>query len=265
MIEPWQVMWGLAVLIFFACKWLTWHDAGAPLSWRGFGYLLAWPGLDARTFMDPGEVADRPLRREWAFAASNSCLGLIIFYGVARTIPIDRSYLAGWAGMIGIVFILHFGSFHLMSCAWRAGGVVAEPLMNWPILATGLGDFWGKRWNTAFRDLTHRFLFRPLLRRGGSRRVASAILASFLFSGLVHDVVISLPAGGGYGGPTLFFLLQAAGLLMEPRLRRRGLLSGWRGRLYAAAFLAPPAVLLFHGPFVRNVIVPFMRAAGAIG
>jgi hypothetical protein len=94
--------------------------------------------------------------------------------------------------------------------------------------------------------------------------VAVAILASFLFSGLVHDVVISLPAGGGYGGPTLFFLLQAAGLLLEPRLRRRGLVSGWRGRLFAAAFLVPPAVLLFHGPFVRNVIVPFMRAAGAI-
>jgi hypothetical protein len=265
MIEPWQVMWGLAALIFFASKWVTWHDAGAPLSRRGFGYLLAWPGLDARTFMDSGQIADHPSWGEWAFAASMSCLGLLIFYGVARIIPIDRPYPVGWAGMIGIVFILHFGIFHLLSCAWRAGGVVAEPLMNWPILSTGLGDFWGKRWNTAFRNLTHRFLFRPLLRRLGSRRMAVAILASFLFSGLVHDVVISLPAGGGYGGPTLFFLLQSAGLLMEPRLRRRGLVSGWRGRLYAAAFLVPPAVLLFHGPFVRNVIVPFMRVAGAIG
>ncbi len=136
-------------------------------------YLLAWPGLDARTFMDPGQVADRPSWREWAFAASKSCLGLIIFYGVARTIPIDRPYSVGWAGMVGLVFILHFGVFHLLSCAWRAGGVVAEPLMNWPILATGLGDFWGRRWNIAFRSLTHRFLFRPVLRRVGTRRGGS--------------------------------------------------------------------------------------------
>ena len=265
MLEPWKVMWGLAVLIFFACKWLTWHDAGAPLSWRGFGYLLAWPGLDARTFMDPGQVADRPSWREWAFAASKSCLGLLIFYGLARTIPIDLPYLVGWVGMIGIVLALHFGLFHLLSCGWRAGGVVAEPLMNWPIAATGLGDFWGRRWNTAFRNLTHRFLFRPLLKRMGSRNVAVAILTSFLFSGLVHDAVISAPAGGGYGGPTLFFVLQGTGLLLESRLRRKGLVSGWGVRLYAAAFLVPPAVILFHGPFVRNVIVPFMRAAGAIG
>lgn len=71
--------------------------------------------------------------------------------------------------MAGLIFVLHFGSFHLLSCAWRAAGVDARPLMHWPVAATSLADFWGRRWNTAFRDLTHRFLFRPLTRRLGPR------------------------------------------------------------------------------------------------
>ena len=126
-----------------------------------------------------------------------------------------------------------------------------------------LGEFWGRRWNTAFRDLTHRFLFRPLNSRLGPR---GAILAGFVFSGLVHDVVISVPAGGGYGGPTLFFGAQAFAMFAERSRAGRavGLGSGWRGWLFAFLILILPVYLLFHPPFVRNIIVPFMQAFGAL-
>ena len=83
--------------------------------------------------------------------------------------------------------------------------------MNWPLASVSLGEFWGARWNTAFRDLTYRFLFRPLARRLGPR----GALSGFLISGLVHDLVISIPAGGDYGGPTVFFLVQAVGIVTE--------------------------------------------------
>jgi D-alanyl-lipoteichoic acid acyltransferase DltB (MBOAT superfamily) len=84
-------------------------------------------------------------------------------------IPAQHAYAIGWIGMIGLLLILHFGVFHLTSCWWRSVGVEARPLMNRPQAATSLSKFWGRRWNTAFRDLIHRFLFRRLPPGSGRR------------------------------------------------------------------------------------------------
>lgn len=262
MIQPWQVMWGIAFAIYLICKLVTWVDVGCPRSLRAMGYLFAWPGLDAKAFIYGEKEVSKPSEREWSFAISKMFIGVLLFWGVAKLMP--SPILAGLVGMIGIVFILHFGYFHLMSCAWRSIEVDAEPLMNWPMFATGLGDFW-KRWNTAFYNFTHKFLFRPLSRMIGMKNIIPTTMASFLFSGLIHDVVISIPAGGGYGGPTAFFALQAIGLSIEFKLRKKKKkLTGWKGRLFAMVFLVPPSILLFHKPFILNVIVPFMKAAGAL-
>ena len=74
-----------------------------------------------------------------------------------------------------------------------------------------------------------------------------------------------MPAGGGYGGPTLFFLIQGAALLGErSRLGQRlGLGRGWRGWLFTVLILELPVYWLFHPPFVRHVLVPFMHVLGA--
>ena len=78
--------------------------------------------------------------------------------------------------------------------------------------------------------------------------------------------MISYPAGRGYGGPTAFFLLQGAGLLIErSRIGRRfGLRDGWRGWLFTVVMLLTPVTLLLHRPFVTDVIVPFMHTIGAL-
>ena len=103
--------------------------------------------------------------------------------------------------MIGVIFLLHFGTFHLLSLGWRRLGVNAMPLMRNPSRSTSLAEFWGRRWNTAFHELAARFTFRPLRRLVGAGTAASLV---FLVSGLIHELVISLPAGGGYGLPTLY-------------------------------------------------------------
>src|SRR5439155_18422648 len=107
----------------------------------------------------------------------------------------------------GVAVMLHFGFFHLPSLAWRAAGRDAKPLMRAPLLTTSLAEFWGSRWNTAFPALAHDLVFSKLARPLG---VAWAAFAVFLVSGVVHDLVISLPARGGYGLPTGYFLLQGA-------------------------------------------------------
>lgn len=263
----WALMGSLAFVIYCGCKWLTWQRAdlrSARVSaWRHFAYLAAWPGLDAAEFLRAAPPAAKPSAGEWFAAFAKLGIGVLLL-GAGSRVPADWPYLVGWVAMVGIVLTLHFGLFHVLSCAWRAVGVVARPLMLRPLVSTSLGEFWGRRWNTAFRDLTHRLLFRPLAVRIG---VSRALGVGFLFSGLVHDLVISLPAGGGYGGPTLFFAVQGIGMLFERSRVGRGLRlgSGWRGWLYTMALLLAPVPLLFHRPFVTRVIVPFFEAIGFIG
>lgn len=261
----WLFMWMLAFALFLGCKWLTWRRTqvtGIPW-WLHLGYLIAWPGMDAREFLSKEyPLANcQPRMREWGAAGSNVLLGAALFWVLSRLIPSGQEMFLGWCGMIGLILMLHFGTFHLLSCAWRAMGVNARPLMNRPLASERVSEFWGKRWNTAFRDLTYRFLFRPLTIKLGLRR---ATVVGFAVSGLVHELVISVPAHGGYGGPTLFFCIQAVALLVERSAHGRsiGLGHGWRGKLYTLLVLILPAYGLFSPPFVRNIIVPFMRTLG---
>jgi hypothetical protein len=263
----WKLMWGVAAAIYAGCKAMTWMNARishAPV-WRQTAYLLGWPGMDAARFLQKtsGPKRSPRLSNEWQAASATVVLGTVLLFGVARMIPSHYPYLAGWIGMLGIVLILHFGIFKLLSCFWQSLGFDARPLMNHPLRSTSLGEFWGQRWNTAFRDLTHRFLFRPLTSRIGPR---FGLLAGFLVSGAVHELVISVPAYGGYGGPTLYFAIQGVGIVIErTRLSRRiGLGSGWLGRAFTMLVLIAPVFLLFHRPFVIRVIIPFMRAVGAL-
>jgi hypothetical protein len=261
----WALMWLLDIAVYAGFKWLTWRRTPAPdaPAWKHLGYLLAWPGMDAAAFLRRDSQPVRPAAAEWIVALGKMMIGVLLMWVIARLIPPEYPYWRGWVGMTGIVFLLHFGLIHLLSCAWRSIGVDAKPLMHWPIAATSVSDFWGRRWNLAFRDLTHRFLFRPLTPLFGPR---GAILAGFVFSGLVHDFVISISARGGHGLPTLFFLISGLAIFAErsPFGRKLGLGRGWRGWLFAAITILAPAPLLFHPPFVERIVVPFLQAIGAL-
>lgn len=263
----WAFMWTLSGAIYFGCKWLTWRRANTSNTswWKQAGYLLAWPGMNAAAFFNDANHTTSPscTRGEWLAAIFKTSVGLALFFGGVRLIPAESPYLTSWVGMVGLIMALHFGVFHLLSCAWRTAGVDAPPLMNRPLLPNNISDFWGRRWNVAFRDLTNRFIFRPLVTRCGP---LTALFLGFLASGLIHDLVISVPAGGGYGGPTLFFVLQAFAISVSRSKigKQLGLKTGWRGWLFAVTTLLGPVELLFHRPFALEIILPFLKAVGAV-
>lgn len=267
-LPAWGFMWLMAFTVFFGCKWLTLGNAmrreGRPCSVRALAYLFAWPGMEAARFLS-SELA-RPRSRSAILKSIGGgtvriLLGWFLLFGVARHAA--EPLLAGWIGMMGMVLLLHFGFFDLLTAGWRALRVDAPPIMNSPLRSTSISEFWSRRWNGAFNDLALRIVFRPAVRRLG---IPSATVLAFLVSGFVHELVISLPARAGWGLPSTYFLAQGLGVLAERSTFGKwlGLRTGVPGWIFTMAVVAAPAFWLFHPPFVTRVILPFMQAIGAL-
>ena len=264
-LPPWQTMCWITVATLAGCKAATWTQIDPSLATPGrrLGYWLAWPGMDPVGFLLLPRRSDIvPTRRQWLEAIAMAALGAGLIWGVVRALA-WWSDLAAWVAMAGLIFVGHFGLLELLSCAWRSCGILARPLMDHPWRAATLADFWGRRWNTAFRDLAYRLVLMPVSRRAGS---TAGLLAVFLFSGLVHDLVISLSARGGYGLPTLYFVIQATATLLQRSAAAKWLRldGGWRGWIFTMIVVFAPAGLLFHAAWRQNVILPLMQAIGAL-
>jgi Membrane bound O-acyl transferase family len=266
LLTSWVFMWILSFAIYLSLKWLTWWTARSRIAhpaWRSVTYLLAWPGMDADAFLDVRQRAMPPRPTAWLWATFESILGAILLWVMARSISQGQPLLRGWIGMLGLILLLHFGTFHIVAFVWQSLGVKAEPIMSSPLRSTSLGEFWGRRWNLGFRQLAHELIFRPFYRGLGPETAGFLV---FVVSGLIHDLVISLPARGGYGLPTLYFLMQGAGVTVERSRfgKRLGLGQGVRGWSFTMVFLTVPLFWLFHPWFVLRVILPFMRAIHAL-
>jgi hypothetical protein len=260
-LPPWACMWLVAGAIFFAAKAVTVARLVANGTWPARGRLMAyvflWPGLNARAFCFR-RVTTPVTGREVAAAVVKTATGAALIY-VATQLVNTHWLVGGWIGMIGVVLLLHFGIFELLAVFWRARGVNARPLMRAPMRATSISKLWSGRWNTAFSELMQQEVFGPLARRYGA---TAGLVGGFAISGLLHELVITAPAGGGYGWPTFYFGLQCAAVMAERSQAgaRMGLGRGFVGWLFVFLVAGLPAVMLFPPVFVANVIVPMLRA-----
>jgi len=261
---PWLEMWLICFALFGAGKLAALVRLGG-LPWlENVKFMTLWVGMDAGAFTGLPTFQFKPPRpTEWLWTIGKIVFGVALTWGLARHALRLHPLLAGWVGMTGLIFCLHFGAFHLLALGWRRMGVPVEPLMNHPHLAVTLAEFWGQRWNRAYHRLTQELVFARLSRQHGPR---IALWAGFLASGLIHELVITVPARGGFGLPTLYFLLQAAGIALQrsPVLRRAGLHRGALGWCWTMLCVVPPAFILFPPVFVERVMLPFLRALGAV-
>ena len=101
---------------------------------------------------------------------------------------------------------------------------------------------------------------RPLRPLVGTRL---ASFGGFLFSGILHELAISVPVKAGYGLPLLYFSIQAIAVEIEQLLKRHGFSiekSAWIGRTWSATCLLLPLPLLFHFHFLRGIVFPLIGA-----
>jgi alginate O-acetyltransferase complex protein AlgI len=260
-------MWLVGFTLFFGFKLLTLLRLDAACLERFSagslaGYLLLWPGFRPQPFLyDPGceKLSSRFL---WVNGCLQLAAGCMAIWGIPRWLPVRTpAWLFAWVGMVGFSLCLHFGLFDLLAAFWRSRGIPVEKLFSNPWRSASLTDFWSNRWNRSFSGLARDFLFWPLARRWGARW---ATLAVFVFSGLIHELMISFPARGGYGGPFLYFLINAVAVLIEN-------LSGWRrwaqrlpmlSRAWALTVVIGPLPFLFHSSFQAEVVIPFLKVLG---
>ena len=156
--------------------------------------------------------------------------------------------------LIGLSFILHFGILNLSTVLWRFLGVNVKELFQSPYKSKSLKEFWGRRWNIAFSEMTALIVYKPVKKKFGNK---TGVIAAFLLSGLLHEVAISCPVNSGYGLPFAYFVIHALvmnveDLNMVKKITQHKILS----HVWVFFWLLVPLPLLFHHNFMQQVIVP---------
>jgi hypothetical protein len=152
-----------------------------------------------------------------------------------------------WTIAIACSVVLHFGLLTLLAALLRARGFAVPLLFDAPWRARTLGEFWSRRWNHGFAEMSAALVSRPLTPRLGAD---GAVFAAFVWSGILHELALSWPVRAGYGLPTLYFMLQGGAVLWQRTRPSRG---------FVAAALVLPLPLLFHPWFLAGVLGPWLR------
>ncbi len=115
----------------------------------------------------------------------------------------------------------------LVQLCWSQVNRSVPAISQHPLMAKSVADFWGRRWNRLFGDWLRQVCFQPL-----ARQPILALTVTFIVSGLIHELLVSLPLWLVYrvncfGWMVGYFLLQMLGILAErqwlrqsPRLNR---------------------------------------------
>jgi hypothetical protein len=207
-------------------------------------FFTVWPGMKPEE-LTKRAAADDDAGVRFARGLVLTLLGIAAVVLLALGIGVLPQIVTGWLGIFAILLTIHFGVSELLTAALRFSGRPVKPLFDLPLASKSLREFWTSRWNRPFVDM-NRSLFMPgLTRRFGMK---GAVVGSFLISGLLHEMAISYPAGAGWGGPMLYFTLQAFLVLLEKQMKIASRVFTWCAILL-------PLPLLFGSAFRETFIL----------
>jgi hypothetical protein len=241
----WPLMLAYIFMMFTTLKIATWLIAGFNYGTDNLLYAGLWAGMNPTEFQSKNKS-----KPSFASGIISFMIGLILSIVALKQ---EQETIRATMILVSMFFLFHFGLLELNARLWQYLGRNVKPLMNAPWKSKSLSEFWGKRWNMAFRDAAHLLIFNPLKKKTGPK---TALLTVFLFSGLVHEAVISVPAAAGYGGPMLYFLLQFTGITIQKKWH------SFSNTLTTWLILLLPIPLLFHQPFLHNVFLPLSNKIG---
>lgn len=169
---------------------------------------------------------------------------LKLFHGKDQMHPYVAFTLCG-------IYMYCFLDFLLpcLAALGRALGMGLEPQFDKPYLSASLQDFWGRRWNLMASAVLRPAVYIPVRARLG---VPAGVLATFLVSGLMHEVIayyltFRLPTGQ----LTAFFVLHGASVCAERWCARR-----WPKARPPRVVATPLVVLFVVGTALRLFFPP---------
>ncbi len=257
------LLWSMKIVVMVESK----ADKRIDLNfWQWLSFSVGWFGMKPNLFSDFRSAAKPDwfdyVIKGWIRIALGivSFLVSIFIWHSADSLGLRFAMIVSIILlMTGISFTVHFGLFNLLTGFFRSQGVNVRSLFNAPLLSRSLTEFWGRRWNLAFSEMTAIGVFRPLRKVFGN---GVATNASFLFSGLLHELAISIPVNSGYGLPLLYFALHGAAMTVERKLDEQGV--NWLknpivGRVWTMAWILIPVPILFHWAFLKGCVAPLLN------
>ncbi len=263
------LLWSMKIIVYIE----TTRSKGGRISyWQWLAFCFGWLGMRPGLFQKLPEVS----LSDWPKFAIRGLIRTVLGIGciaiawgiLGRNRATSVNELDSWRLLLvtfllltGMTLVVHFGFLNVLAGFWRYCGVRCSSLFRAPLLSRSLAEFWGQRWNVAFSEMTTVVIFRPIKRLPWftSRNASVATFAAFVFSGLLHEVAISLPVGNGFGLPMLYFMINGFGMAIEKRLAFLQLQLP--GRIWTAFFVLAPLPLLFHRPFLEGCIWPIIGLA----
>ncbi len=156
-----------------------------------------------------------------------------------------------WLSSLWMMFGLYFmfsAVVDLMTVPFRVVGMTVYEVFNAPPLARSPRDFWSRRWNLWFTQMSNMLIFQPL---GGAQRPLLGVSAVFVFSAVLHEYMTWVALTRPDGRMLAFFLIHGLATilttLLGKRLGRRTLMPRWLAVLLHIAWMTVTAPLFF-GP-----------------
>ncbi|MEK7485233.1 MAG: membrane bound O-acyl transferase family-domain-containing protein [Planctomycetota bacterium] len=181
-----------------------------PKMLESFARYLIWSFNIADTFWAETFDEKRKARSDGRIRIGRGLLKTLLFLGflvLSTSKPELHSYF--WLSMFWFLWCCYFAASGFGDIATGMVmqlGVNVSPIFNRPFMARSPRDFWSRRWNLCFRDISYRNIFLPL---HGHKRPLLATFLVFLMSGIVHEYIIFSSVGFSvFGGMLIFFMLQ---------------------------------------------------------
>jgi alginate O-acetyltransferase complex protein AlgI len=258
-LSPWVRLFAATVLLLFSIK----LGAYLVLSARSVTYDISileallfwtvWPAVRIDRFSASLEERT-PRGSDFVQGYVFLMTGLVLALGTVLFTTSLGQTVSSWVFILALLFMGHLGLASIMPFLLRWAGYPVPAMFNDPLESQSIGDFWSNRWNLPFVNMNRLFITRPFADRIG---FAWAAFLAFLVSGVLHELAISYAAGGGWGLPILYFLIQSALYETERRYLPNMESASWGvQKLWVWGGILLPLPLLFHGPFRQTFIVP---------
>ncbi|CAI9088309.1 OLC1v1022609C1 [Oldenlandia corymbosa var. corymbosa] len=168
--------------------------------------------------------------------------------------------------LIGYCFLVYF----MVDCVIASSsllvhaliGLELEPSSDEPYASTSLQEFWGKRWNLAVTNILRETVYKPV--RSASAKVLGrelsslpAVLASFVVSGLMHEILFFYATRVDPSWEqTSFFVLHGICVVLEIGFKK-ALNGRWRLPWFVSGpltvgFVVSTSFWLFFPPLINS-------------